>query len=197
MNCADCAYARPWPPAPPPPIPPSVEDTLRAEIAALKERIEEAQQRAAETQDSWKHRCYAIMGALGLDYGDPDWVMPDEKRKLDARIAELEGELDEAKHLPWPEWAEKIWAKLQEYGCEAESDNTVDLPQQFEEWIEGFVGATEIKSAQAMEEAVALLGEWLTDRTEKVFEEEPEIDSVRSQLQDALDGKWKPLVSES
>lgn len=46
------------------------------------ERIENAQIAAAETAPSWKHRCYAIMGALGLDYGDPDFLMPDEANRL-------------------------------------------------------------------------------------------------------------------
>ncbi|MCK1447998.1 hypothetical protein IVB43_37185 [Bradyrhizobium sp. 48] len=63
------------------------------------ERIDNASQAASETQPSWKHRCFRIMGALGLDYGDPDWVIPDEQKKLDvaeARIAELETKLAES-----------------------------------------------------------------------------------------------------
>lgn len=71
-------------------------DTAR--LADLEERIENAHMAASETQPSWKHRCYAILGALGADYGDPDWIMPGERRKLDAalaRVAELEGKLQE------------------------------------------------------------------------------------------------------
>ncbi|MNU30501.1 hypothetical protein D3C71_190010 [compost metagenome] len=69
-----------------------------ARLADLEARIENAHMAASETQPSWKHRCYAILGALGADYGDPDWIMPGERRKLEAalaRVAELEGKLQE------------------------------------------------------------------------------------------------------
>lgn len=39
----------------------------------------------------------------------------------------------------------------------------------------------------AVEQAINDLGEWLCDNTDKVFEEQPEIDTIRGQLQDALD----------
>lgn len=74
---------------------------LRADLARLsdlEERIESAHMAASETQPSWKHRCHAILGALGADYGDPDWMMPGERRKLEAalaRVAELEQRLQE------------------------------------------------------------------------------------------------------
>lgn len=67
--------------------------------SSVVERIENASQAAAETQPSWKHRCYAIMSALGFDYGDPDWVMPDEQKKLEVaevRVAYLEEKLADA-----------------------------------------------------------------------------------------------------
>lgn len=69
-----------------------------ARLADLEERIENAHMAASETQPSWKHRCHAILGALGADYGDPDWMMPGERRKLEAalaRVAELEEKLQE------------------------------------------------------------------------------------------------------
>lgn len=53
-----------------------------------EERIENAQMAASETQPSWKHRCYAIMGALGLDYGDPDWEMPDDRKRSQERLVQ-------------------------------------------------------------------------------------------------------------
>ena len=52
-------------------------------VESLSQLIENATMAASETQKSWKHRCYAIMEALGQDYGDPDWVMPDERKELD------------------------------------------------------------------------------------------------------------------
>lgn len=60
----------------------------------LRERIDSALAAASETHPSWKHRCTTIMAALGYDFGDPDWIMPGELRRLDAalaRVAELEG----------------------------------------------------------------------------------------------------------
>ena len=60
------------------------------ELAALRERIDNAAQASAETQPDWKHRCFRIMSALGFDYGDPDWVMPDERKRIDAALARAE-----------------------------------------------------------------------------------------------------------
>lgn len=74
---------------------------IRADLARLtdlEEQIENAQIAASETQPSWKHRCHMILGALGLDYGDPDWIMPGDRKKLEAalaRVAELEERLQE------------------------------------------------------------------------------------------------------
>ena len=78
-------------------------DTAR--ILELEEMLENAAIAAADTSPSWKHRCYSIMGALGFDYGDPDWLMPGERRRLDAalaRISELEDMLAE-RSLPLEE----------------------------------------------------------------------------------------------
>lgn len=61
----------------------------RARIEELEAMIDNAAMAAAETSPSWKHRCYSIMGELGLDYGDPDWLMPGERRKLDAALARI------------------------------------------------------------------------------------------------------------
>ncbi|MHA2403457.1 MAG: hypothetical protein ACXADH_10745, partial [Candidatus Kariarchaeaceae archaeon] len=49
----------------------------------LVEMIENANIAATETQKSWKHRCYYVMEALGADYGDPDWVMPDDRKEIE------------------------------------------------------------------------------------------------------------------
>lgn len=60
------------------------------ELVALRDCIENAQQAASETQPDWKHRCYMIMGSLGFDYGDPDFVMPDEQKRIDLAVARAE-----------------------------------------------------------------------------------------------------------
>jgi hypothetical protein len=39
----------------------------------------------------------------------------------------------------------------------------------------------------AVASAAEILGDWLTDNTDLVFEEQPEIDSVRTELLDALE----------
>ncbi len=43
----------------------------------------------------------------------------------------------------------------------------------------------------AVDLAVETLGDWLTDHTEQVFEEEPTIDGVRTALQEALETRLK------
>ncbi|NTF17276.1 hypothetical protein G6L37_02370 [Agrobacterium rubi] len=62
----------------------------RSRISELEESIENASIAAAETSPSWKHRCHDIMGALGIDYGDPDWLMPRDRRRLEAALARVE-----------------------------------------------------------------------------------------------------------
>lgn len=46
--------------------------------------------------------------------------------------------------------------------------------------------ATVGRLREAIENATADLGHWLTDNTEEVFEEEPDIDGVRSSLLDSI-----------
>lgn len=77
----------------------AVSEALNERDEALA-KIEEAQICASETMRSWKHRCYAVMGALGLNYGDPDWLMPDDQRELDslrAQVAAMREALDECR----------------------------------------------------------------------------------------------------
>jgi hypothetical protein len=76
----------------------SIRSADCSRIEELEEQIENAQIAASETQPSWKHRCHMILGALGLDYGDPDWMIPGDRKKLEAalaRVAELEERLQE------------------------------------------------------------------------------------------------------
>jgi chromosome segregation ATPase len=75
---------------------------LTAEVERLRESIDNAQQAASETHPSWKNRCYSILRALGIDCGDPDWMMPDDLKKLE--LAEAENE--------------RLRAALKHYACE-------------------------------------------------------------------------------
>lgn len=48
-------------------------------IENIAERVDSFSMAAAETQPSWEHRCHAMGAALGYDYGDVDWIMPDTR----------------------------------------------------------------------------------------------------------------------
>lgn len=52
------------------------------EYSEAEERIENAKQAMAETHDTWKSRCFAIMNALGLDFGDGKEFIPDHDDKF-------------------------------------------------------------------------------------------------------------------
>lgn len=69
----------------------------------LVEMLERANEEACDTQRSWKHRCYQIMSALGADYGDPDWVMPDDQKKIDHLLDLLKHfDIDPEYQIPTP-----------------------------------------------------------------------------------------------
>lgn len=59
------------------------------EYSEAEERIENAKQAMSETHDTWKVRCFAIMGALGLDFGDGKEYIPDhnDKFRMDSKEA--------------------------------------------------------------------------------------------------------------
>ncbi|MHA6346382.1 hypothetical protein [Roseivivax sp. CAU 1761] len=67
----------------------SAAPEVSCEEPSAEDCIEQALIAAAETQPSWKHRCHAILAALGSDFGDPDWEMPEEARRKDMLIAAL------------------------------------------------------------------------------------------------------------
>ena len=58
----------------------------------------------SETAPDWRTRCYRMSAALGINCGDPDWLMPDERNKLqeftiraeaaETKLAEVERERD-------------------------------------------------------------------------------------------------------
>lgn len=75
-HAQDCSYSA-WP------IIKRAEDAEN-ELVTLNENIENAEYACTDTQPTWKHRCYKIMEALGFNYGDPDWLMPDDRNKLEA-----------------------------------------------------------------------------------------------------------------
>jgi hypothetical protein len=66
---------------------------------------------------------------------------PDQARiaELQAEVARLEDQLDEARHAPWPQWADDIRKKLEEYGVDVGPENEWDIGEQFENWIDGAV----------------------------------------------------------
>lgn len=49
---------------------------------------------------------------------------------------------------------------------------------------------------QAVSQAIEQLGDWLTDNTEEVFEEQPEIDEIRAALSDALQASLQNQSAE-
>lgn len=77
-------------------------DRLKERLEELEAKIENATYAASETQPTWHHRCNKIMAALGYDYGDANWMMPDEKRRLadaEADIFRLKSLLTDAKNV--------------------------------------------------------------------------------------------------
>jgi hypothetical protein len=66
---------------------------LTAERDAALERIENATMAAAETQPSWEHRCYAILSALGLDFGEPTPDIPEQNGWYAKKMQRLEDQL--------------------------------------------------------------------------------------------------------
>lgn len=69
---------------------------LRRRVNKLEGQIEDAVQAVSSTSPSWKHHLYAAMSALGYDYGDPDWELPDQRKRnehLQARLNDAEAKL--------------------------------------------------------------------------------------------------------
>jgi hypothetical protein len=46
------------------------------------EQMEDFSMAFSETAPDWKTRCYRMGAALGCDFGDPEWLMPDQRNKL-------------------------------------------------------------------------------------------------------------------
>lgn len=53
-------------------------------------KIDNAAQAAAETHDSWEHRCYAILSALGLNFGEPTPDIPEQNSYYARKLQYLE-----------------------------------------------------------------------------------------------------------
>ncbi|MDW9481711.1 hypothetical protein GOB57_23980 [Sinorhizobium meliloti] len=63
---------------------------------------------------------------------------PAEIKTLQERVSELEGELDRALSLPWPDWAASILNTLKENGYDPVDDvGEVDLAEAFSEYLHG------------------------------------------------------------
>jgi hypothetical protein len=82
-----------------------------------------------------------------LDFDEGDWPAqktvlvgadPAQIKVLQDRVIELEEELDEARSLPWPEWASSILKRLQANGYDPVDDvGEVDLGEAFSEYLHG------------------------------------------------------------
>lgn len=82
----------------------------------------------------------------------------DAVEALRERIDELEEKLIEARQGPWPEWAEKLLRLLEEWGCEYDADDEINLPDELAEWLNGYAGelrrvASPVQPAQKTEGA--------------------------------------------
>jgi hypothetical protein len=62
------------------------------EEMTAEERIEEAATEAASTHRSWEDRCYAILRALGLDFGEPSPDIPEVGSYSARKIQMLEND---------------------------------------------------------------------------------------------------------
>jgi hypothetical protein len=55
----------------------------------------------------------------------------------DVQIESLERELEEAKDVPWPDWANTILKTMQEFGYDPVVDGEVNLGEAFKDYLEG------------------------------------------------------------
>lgn len=80
---------------------------------------------------------------------DADWTALVPASALSSLQEQVEGltrerdsladELEDAKQLPWPRWAEEITKKLQSYGVEVDEFDGWDLPNDLDEWLAGAI----------------------------------------------------------
>lgn len=92
---------------------PTETNNTDEDLPTAEERIENALQAASETHSSWMHRCEAILTALGANFGDPEWEMPDVAKRKDMLISSLLYALDRPPQndLAWPENPESYFAQ--------------------------------------------------------------------------------------
>ena len=50
------------------------------------------------------------------------------------RVEDLEEQLREAQQT-WPEWAEKLLRILESWGCEYDTDDEINLPDELADWL--------------------------------------------------------------
>lgn len=56
---------------------------LENKIDDMEDKLENFTYAFSETVPDWKTRCYRMGSALGYDFGDPDWLLPDQRNKYD------------------------------------------------------------------------------------------------------------------
>jgi hypothetical protein len=61
----------------------------RKRVVELEQRIEDAVEAVSETAPSYKHHLTAAMSALGRDFEDPDWELPNVAKRSDALQAQV------------------------------------------------------------------------------------------------------------
>ena len=81
----------------------------------------------------------------GVVCGARDRIMclSQEKALLEERVQQLEDDLDDARNVPWPEWASSILKTLQHHGYDPVVDGEVDLGEAFKDYLEGVSQAEE------------------------------------------------------
>jgi hypothetical protein len=107
-----------------------VESLLRrvtSERDDLQAKIDEVVTVASETAHSWRDRCYEILGALGLDFGDPNFEMPDEMSKRQI----VEKERDDARE-------HAVQARLREKTAEDARVSAVDKAAKLELGLQAY-----------------------------------------------------------
>jgi len=65
-------------------------EELEEKVEKFEDMLEEFSYAYSETAPDWKTRCYRMGTAMGCDFGDPDWLLPDERRKHEECQQKLE-----------------------------------------------------------------------------------------------------------
>ncbi len=110
-----------------------------------------------------------------------------ENEALRRRLANAEDERDEALQAPWPQWADAIRKCLMGYGVDPGDE--WDLPEQFEDWLNGVV-ENETARATAAESTVEALVKALEEKREQI------VAGPIAWGKDYIRGRWYGYVPE-